>query len=83
MCRRSRIATAGCTLSLIKFIEELWNAAATSELELEFQESVMADCLNAMMNLTTNVENQVRARMLCLRSYACVHRLFPIAVLNW
>lgn len=63
VCPCSRIAATGSTLFLIRFIKDLWNAAASSEEELEFQEEVMGDSLNALMNLTTNLENQVRAGM--------------------
>ena len=50
----------GCTANLIRIISDLWNAAASSNAELEQQESVLADCLNAVMNLSTDVDNQVR-----------------------
>jgi hypothetical protein len=53
------MVASGCTANLLNTVQTLWNSAATSEEELNFQETVIADCLNALMNLTTEVDNQV------------------------
>jgi hypothetical protein len=48
----------GCTANIIKTAATMWNASASSSEELEKQESVISDCLNALMNLSTDVDNQ-------------------------
>ncbi len=69
-CRPRLMVETGCTANLLRIVEHLWNAAATSSEELEHQEAVIADCLNALMNLTTDVDNQVSA--LTAATLSCV-----------